>query len=259
MAAAARAALEALAGLPVHMPGRALRGGGSAGRWYDRYLAFGQDFGEGLYDGFKAQAMFGWNTSAGHILVDPKGYAQFLQEEGDTGELAGRHPDQFAKSLIDWNDWTSGHPGRASGQLSAWVATTAGLSFADAGLATDVPVVESSSAGAPIRLPSSQSWGTSATLAQHLIDHGADFGTKSEDAYTMQASEFLQRSQVQRLPTKIDSRGVIRIYDPATNTFGAFNADGTTKTLFKPDPNVHGYRTNWEYWLVQRGLDRGLS
>jgi uncharacterized protein YukE len=252
MAAAARAALEALAGRPVHLPRPAPKGAASAGRWYDRAVGFGQDFGEGLYEGFKAQAMFGWNVSAGHLMVDPKGYLQFLQEQGDAGEFAGKHPEEFGKSLIDWNYWATGHPGRASGELSAWVATAAALSFADASFAGDPAVVEIASTRAPIRLPSSKSWGTSATLEQHFIDHGADFGATSEDEYAIQASAFLQVSQVQGLPSKIDSGGVIRIYNPTANIFGAFNADGTTKTLFKPDPSVHGYRTNWDYWLAQR-------
>jgi filamentous hemagglutinin len=46
---------------------------------------------------------------------------------------------------------------------------------------------------------------------------------------------------------------VIRIYDPATNSFGAFNPSGTTATLFKPDPAIHGLPTNWDYWLTQPG------
>jgi hypothetical protein len=46
-----------------------------------------------------------------------------------------------------------------------------------------------------------------------------------------------------------------RVYDPDTNTFGAFNADGTTRTLFKPNPDLHGYETNLEYWDAQIGVD----
>ncbi|CAB4243605.1 Pyocin large subunit-like protein (fragment) [Methylacidimicrobium sp. AP8] len=38
------------------------------------------------------------------------------------------------------------------------------------------------------------------------------------------AQEFLRRAQAEGLPTKVDSKGVIRIYDPATNTFGSYNA-----------------------------------
>lgn len=51
----------------------------------------------------------------------------------------------------------------------------------------------------------------------------------------------------------IDSNGVIRIYDPSTNTLGSYNWDGTIATFFKPDPLIHKYPTNWDYWLSQPG------
>jgi hypothetical protein len=229
MAAAARAALEALAALPVDVPGRAPKGPTSAGHWYDSYLGFGQDFGEGLYDGFKSQAMFGWNTSVGHLLLDPKGSAQFLQEQGDVGELAGKHPDQFGKSLIDWNDWTAGHPGRASGELLATVATLVAFKRGPSALAATGP--ESRTL---LQLSTAESWGNRSTLSDHLLRHGRDFGAATEHEYAAQASLFLQRSQMTGLPTKIGTSGVIRVYDPATGTFAAYNADGTTRTYFVP-------------------------
>lgn len=77
-------------------------------------------------------------------------------------------------------------------------------------------------------------WGNPRTLARHFRDHGADFGAKSADDYARQASDFFRRSQADRLPTKVDADGVIRVYDPRTNTFGSFNPDGTTRTFFKP-------------------------
>jgi hypothetical protein len=77
-------------------------------------------------------------------------------------------------------------------------------------------------------------WGNERTLARHFRDHGADFGARNADEYANLAADALRTSQAERWPTKIDSDGVIRIYDPTTNTFGAFNPDGTTRTLFKP-------------------------
>lgn len=44
----------------------------------------------------------------------------------------------------------------------------------------------------------------------------------------------------------------------ASNTFGAFNPDGSTRTFFKPDPAKHKRPSNWDYWLDQPGqLVRG--
>lgn len=85
-----------------------------------------------------------------------------------------------------------------------------------------------------LRLPASESFGNAAKLEDHFVRHGADFGATSAEDYAGRASEFLQRSQRGGLPTKIDEEGVIRAYDPKTNSFGAYNANGTTRTFFKP-------------------------
>jgi pyocin large subunit-like protein len=82
-------------------------------------------------------------------------------------------------------------------------------------------------------------------LQRHFRDHDADFGAKNADEYAEMASDFLQRAQREGLPTKIDSNGVIRVYDPQSNTFGALNPDGTTRTFFKP--------TSATYWDRQPG------
>jgi len=96
-------------------------------------------------------------------------------------------------------------------------------------------------------------WGNPRTLAKHFKSHGADFGASSEQEYADLAANFRQEAISGRVPTAIDSNGVMRAYDPNTNTFGSYNANGTTRTLFKPDPSIHGYETNWDYWLSQPG------
>jgi len=88
-------------------------------------------------------------------------------------------------------------------------------------------------------------WGRPETLDDHFARHGADFGAKSADDYAQQASDFLRRSQAQGLPTKVDAKGIIRVYDPATNTFGSYNPSGTTRTFFKPSGST--------YWDRQLG------
>ena len=96
-------------------------------------------------------------------------------------------------------------------------------------------------------------WGNQKTLADHFNRHGEDFGSRSAQHYAQQASDFLRASQAQRLPTKIASDGTIRVYDPATNTFGSYTSSGATRTFYKPDPAMHPYNTNIEYWIAQPG------
>jgi pyocin large subunit-like protein len=56
----------------------------------------------------------------------------------------------------------------------------------------------------------------------------------SAEDYASQASQFLERSQAEGLPTTIDPSGTILTYDPASNSFGSYNENGTTRTFFKP-------------------------
>jgi hypothetical protein len=89
------------------------------------------------------------------------------------------------------------------------------------------------------------SWGNPNTLEDHFLRHGPDFGSTSPEDYANQAAQFLQDSQANGLPTKIGPGGVIRVFDPATNTFGSYNPNGTTKTFYKP--------TSPNYWNTQPG------
>ena len=87
--------------------------------------------------------------------------------------------------------------------------------------------------------PTVKTWGHLASLEDHFRRHGGDFKAKSADDYARLAWEFRERAKREGLLTKVDSDGVVRIYDPKTGAFGAYNRDGTTKTFFKP--NSPGY------------------
>jgi hypothetical protein len=91
-----------------------------------------------------------------------------------------------------------------------------------------------------------KTWGNSKTLAEHYKEHGRDFGAESEEQYAKMANNFLKAAGNREpgIEVKIDKDGIIRVYEPATNTFGSYNRDGTTKTFFKPrDP---------DYWSTQK-------
>ena len=78
------------------------------------------------------------------------------------------------------------------------------------------------------------SWGNPASLPDHFARHGRDFGARTSDEYALLANQFLHRAAVEPYRAKIDNHRVLRIYDPRTGSFGAYNPDGTTKTFFKP-------------------------
>lgn len=82
--------------------------------------------------------------------------------------------------------------------------------------------------------PARETWGDLASLPDHFHRHGADFRAKDAEDYARLAWEFLQRAKAQGLPAKRDGQGVLRVFDPKTGTFGAYNRNGTTRTFFKP-------------------------
>ena len=79
-----------------------------------------------------------------------------------------------------------------------------------------------------------QTWGRPESLADHFARHGSDFGARSADDYAAQAAGFLERARREGFPAKRDADGSLRVFDPATGTFGAYNRNGTAKTFFKP-------------------------
>ncbi|MCP5468729.1 MAG: hypothetical protein H7A32_05625 [Deltaproteobacteria bacterium] len=102
-------------------------------------------------------------------------------------------------------------------------------------------------------------WGNLKTLEKHFVDHGADFNAKNADDYARKAWDFFLDSSKKGYLRKVDERGVTRLFDPKTNTFGSYNANGTIRTFYKPQPyslkNPNGYKSKdaFHYWLSQPG------
>jgi pyocin large subunit-like protein len=77
-------------------------------------------------------------------------------------------------------------------------------------------------------------WGRPESLPDHFARHGHDFHARDAADYAAQAHAFLEHAKAAGLPAKRARDGSLRIYEKATDTFGAYNADGTTRTFFKP-------------------------
>jgi hypothetical protein len=94
--------------------------------------------------------------------------------------------------------------------------------------------------------PTKQTWGYMASLQDHYDRHGKDFNCTSPDDYAAKAWLFLQYAKRNALPMKWDEADdTLRIWDPKTRAFAAFNRDGTTKTFFRPNTP--------SYWTRQPG------
>lgn len=100
--------------------------------------------------------------------------------------------------------------------------------------ATSPATKKSSPKALPNAPPTRITWGNMRTLEDHFIRHGPDFRSRDADHYAAEAWAFRQRALQTGLPMKLDSDGTLRVFDPATGAFAAYNRDGTTKTYFKP-------------------------
>ena len=96
-----------------------------------------------------------------------------------------------------------------------------------------VPTAESRAPSTSV-LPTGRTWGRIETLGDHFARHGRDFNARNPDDYAAQAAAFLQRAKATGFPAKRDADGSLRVFEPATGAFAAYNRDGTTKTYFKP-------------------------
>jgi len=112
--------------------------------------------------------------------------------------------------------------------------------------ATNRPVAAEAAAKAP---PARETWGYLPSLQDHFERHGADFRARDPEDYARLAWEFRQRAKAERLPTKVDADGVVRVFDPKSGAFAAYNRNGTTKTFFKPNSPTYFQRQPGE--LVQ--------
>lgn len=102
--------------------------------------------------------------------------------------------------------------------------------------------------------PPPQTWNNVATLRDHFVRHGPDFGSKTPNEYAAGAWLLLQRARAENLPMKLDDTdGTLRIFDPSTNAFAAYTSAGKTKTYFKP--GSPGYWQSQPGRLVKSAAD----
>jgi hypothetical protein len=229
------------------------------------------EFAGGAAEATAGMATFAFKLSPAYALANPEGFVENGKDLAEGLAYGATHPVDFAKAVVDWDTWAKS-PGRALGHLLPAVA----LAVGSAGAGTVGEAGEAAAglraAGATARglgqaeevavaverrildLPTPESWGRAETLTDHVARHGADFGLTEPTEYAREASRFFQQGLKDGLPAKVDPRtGVVRVYDPATNTFGAYNPDGTARTLYRLDPAMHGYPSNWDYWIAQPG------
>lgn len=90
-----------------------------------------------------------------------------------------------------------------------------------------------------------------AKLDDHFNRHGADFGATSPTQYQQMADNFLTGPRGANTLERTRANGDVVRYDPTTDAFGVVSSNGTVRTYYVPDPAIHGYATNLDYFNAQ--------
>jgi pyocin large subunit-like protein len=86
--------------------------------------------------------------------------------------------------------------------------------------------------------------------AAHFKKHGRQFPFASERDYIQAAHDFLSNPPAGTLSV-VQKDGDTVLYNPDLNYFAVKNRNGIPRTFFKPDPRIHGYKTNLDYFQAQ--------
>jgi RHS repeat-associated protein len=89
-------------------------------------------------------------------------------------------------------------------------------------------------------------------LSDHFKKHGAEFGYTNESEYLKGAQDFIETKGNEGVLSNVRTNGDTIIYNPNTNEFAVVSKDGTISTYFRPDPTIHGYDTNLDYYNAQK-------
>ena len=86
---------------------------------------------------------------------------------------------------------------------------------------------------------------------KHWKNHGQEFpNLQNSNQYVEATRKFIHNSPPGTL-TKIRPNGDVVFYHPTSNTFAIKNQQGLPRTMYKPDPLIHNYKNNLEYFYGQ--------
>lgn len=88
-------------------------------------------------------------------------------------------------------------------------------------------------------------------LEKHFQKHQAKFGVNNSAQYEKQAMDFLTSTREEDWVLTGPRTGAIFKFNRETNEFAVVSSQGILETYFIPDPAVHGYSSNLEYFLRQ--------
>jgi hypothetical protein len=193
----------------------------------------------------------GPNEAARKLNGDIDGASEMVREGGNSAlGYAKEHPVEAA-SWFAPSTWFAKilgalkggvvlfRIGRSEKKIVGMRGAEAGFSITIGGSSKVVPLWTSTKSQTPAE-----------NALRHFRDHGKDFGALNATEYARMAANFLH-SPPQGVLTRVRSNGDIVRFDPVSDAFGVMDKNGAPRTFFRPDPAVHGYRTNMDYFNAQ--------
>ena len=86
----------------------------------------------------------------------------------------------------------------------------------------------------------------------HWNDHKSDFPQYNNALEYINGAKMFLNNPPATAKTIIRRNGEKIVYDPISNVIGVADKYGVPKSLYKPDPMVHGHNTNMEYFNAQQ-------
>lgn len=87
---------------------------------------------------------------------------------------------------------------------------------------------------------------------KHWLEHSKEFPEYTNATqYAQAVQKFVESPPVGTLIKVRPLNGDMVFYNPRTNIFAIKTIDGSPKTMFKPDPLIHGFKDNLEYFNAQ--------
>ena len=85
-------------------------------------------------------------------------------------------------------------------------------------------------------------------LLQHFENHWDEFGAANPESYEAMAVAFMTRPLAPPIFQCVRANGMICRYDSFSEESAVLYPWGYLATYFKPDPAIHGYPTNLQYF-----------
>ena len=188
--------------------------------------------------------LMGIKSSNNTILYDPDIDLDQMLQEIDVGKRPSSDLKKYFTPDVLEKEYTRIY--ESNEYVQTMRSTIAGLVLALRGGRTSPKV--STSQNSTIANGRGASFANEFKLQRHFKDHGSYFGAKNIAEYVKQADRFLTGPLRSTTLQKIRSNGDIIRYDTKTQEFGVITKDDVIRSYYKPDPKIHHYPSNKDYF-----------